>query len=248
MIPALLAVHISDGVLLWPWLAGGFALAACLLAWSAYRVADAEIPYIGLLTAVFFVASQIHVRVGPTSVHLLLNGLVGIILGRRAVLAVTVGLLFQVLLFAHGGYSSLGINICVMSIPALLVRPMFSAMSRPPDYPSLRFRDCTLAVAYVLSPGLMLALVGAIIVSRLLKWRWDDWGFRAGFMAGMVSVLMTALLNAIVLVAGGAEDWRIVAWVVIAAHIPIAFIEGMIVGSTVSFLKRVKPQMLAPSL
>jgi cobalt/nickel transport system permease protein len=244
MIPSLLAVHISDGVLLWPWLAAGFALAACLLAWSAYRVADAEIPYIGLLTAVFFVASQIHVRVGPTSVHLLLGGLVGIILGRRAVLAVTVGLLFQVLLFAHGGYSSLGVNICVMSIPALLIRPMFSAMSRPPAYPSLRFRDCMLAVTYLLSPWLMLALVGAIVVSRLLKWHWDDCGFRAGFAAGMASVLMTALLNAIVLVAGGVEDWRIVAWIVVAAHIPIALIEGMIVGSTVSFLTRVNPQML----
>ncbi len=246
MIFLLLAVHISDGVLVWPWLAGGFALAACLLAWSAYRVADFEIPYIGLLTAVFFVASQIHVRVGPTSVHLLLNGLVGIILGRRAVLAVTVGLFLQVVLFQHGGFYSLGVNICVMSIPALLIRPMFSAMSRPPIYPSLRFRDCMLAVAYVLNPWLMIALIAAIVVSRLLRRRWDDYGFQAGFMTGSLSVLMTSLLNAIVLVAGGVEDWRIVAWIVVAAHIPIAFIEAMIVGSAVSFLKRVKPQMLPP--
>ena len=25
----ILAIHIADGVLTWPWLAGGFALAAC---------------------------------------------------------------------------------------------------------------------------------------------------------------------------------------------------------------------------
>ena len=191
MTPPLLAVHISDGVLLWPWLAGGFAIAACLLAWSAYRVSDSEIPYIGLLTAVFFVASQIHVRVGPSSVHLLLNGLVGIILGRRAVLAIAVGIFLQAQLFMHGGFYSLGVNICVMSIPALLARPMFSAVSRPSNCPSLRFRDRILAVSYVLSPWLMLATVGAVVTSRLARWHWDDAGLRAGFAVGMLSVLMT---------------------------------------------------------
>jgi ABC-type Co2+ transport system permease subunit len=51
-------------------------------------------------------------------------------------------------------------------------------------------------------------------------------------------------LNAVVLVAAGIEDWRIVAALVLAAHIPIALIEGFVVGCTVSFLGRVKPEML----
>lgn len=79
----LLAVHISDGVVTWPWLAGGFALAALLTAAAMFKVRDEEIPRIALMTAAFFVASLIHVPIGPTSVHLLLNGLLGVVVGRR---------------------------------------------------------------------------------------------------------------------------------------------------------------------
>ena len=80
---ALLAVHISDGVLSDWWIAGGLALMVVLMIPALVRVRDEEIPRIALLTAAFFVASLIHVRLGPTSVHLLLNGLVGVILGWR---------------------------------------------------------------------------------------------------------------------------------------------------------------------
>src|SRR4051812_50102058 len=83
----LLAVHVSDGVLTGPTQAGGFALAAGLIAWSARRVGDGEIPRIALLSAAFFVASLIHVPAGVVKVHLLLNGLMGVVLGRPAGLA-----------------------------------------------------------------------------------------------------------------------------------------------------------------
>src|SRR5205823_13141938 len=120
------AVHISDGVLTLPWLAGGFALAAVLALLAAYRVRDEEIPRIALLTAAFFVASLIHVRLGPTSVHLLLNGLVGVVLGRRAGLAILVGLTLQAVLLGHGGFTTIGVNACVLTYPALLAGPLFT--------------------------------------------------------------------------------------------------------------------------
>src|ERR1700722_12470391 len=91
MLPPLLAVHISDGVLTWPWLLGGFVLAGLLTAMAMYKVRDEEIPRIALMTAAFFVASLIHVPIGPTSVHLLLNGLLGVIVGRRGPVVVFVG-------------------------------------------------------------------------------------------------------------------------------------------------------------
>src|ERR1051325_1240098 len=116
----LFAVHISDGVLSWPWLAGGFALAALLLWLGARRLRDEEIPRIAILTAAFFVSSLIHVRAGPTSIPLLLSGLVGLVLGTRAALAIFVGLLLQAVLMQHGGYFALGVNTCVMTLPALL--------------------------------------------------------------------------------------------------------------------------------
>ena len=102
----LFAVHISDGVLTTPWLAGGFAL-AWLMVWAGWwKLREDEIPRVALLTAAFFVASLIHIRVGPTSIHLLLTGLVGVLLGPRAALAIAVGLLLQVLLIQHGGTTS----------------------------------------------------------------------------------------------------------------------------------------------
>ncbi len=124
----LFAVHISDGVLTAPWLAGGFVLAALLLWLGARGLHDEEIPRIAILTAAFFVSSLIHIRVGPTSIHLLLTGMVGVLLGRRAPLAVFVGLLLQAALIGHGGYYALGVNACVMTAPALLCWLLFQAL------------------------------------------------------------------------------------------------------------------------
>jgi len=128
----LFAVHISDGVLTLPWLAGGFVLAALLLWLGARRLRDDEVPRVAILTAAFFVSSLIHTRVPPTSIHLLLSGLVGVLLGPRAALAIFVGLLLQVMLMQHGGYYTLGVNTCVMTRPALVSFALFRATPRIP--------------------------------------------------------------------------------------------------------------------
>src|SRR5205085_8810393 len=101
------AVHISDNILTPSWCLGGFVLAGLLALLGAWRIREEEIAQVALLTAAFFVASLAHVRVGPTSAHLLLNGLVGVILGRRAGLAIPVGLFMQVVLIGHGGFTTL---------------------------------------------------------------------------------------------------------------------------------------------
>ena len=43
---------------------------------------------VGLMASTFFVASLVHVPIGPSSVHLILNGLVGLMLGWAAVPAI----------------------------------------------------------------------------------------------------------------------------------------------------------------
>lgn len=123
------AVHLSDWVLSTPVIVIGFIVAALLLLPALWRVDEEEIPRIGLLTAAFFVASSIHVKVGPTSVHLLLNALVGVALGRRAALAVSVGLVMQVALLAHGGWTTLGINAAMIGGPALVAGFAFRALA-----------------------------------------------------------------------------------------------------------------------
>ena len=241
----LLAVHISDGVLVWTWLLLGFAIAGGLIAWSAHGISDEDIPRVGLLTAAFFVASLIHVRVGPTSVHLLLNGLVGVLLGRRAVLAVAIGLLLQAFLLGHGGFSTLGVNCCIIAVPALFCRPYFRWLAERASSRSFRFRDGALAAAYIVHPLFMLPFAVAVYIAIQSRRRWNiNAYFKAGFLVGMVCVLTTAALNAVLLLIAGVEDWSVIAVVVLAAHIPIALIEAAVVGSTARFLQRVKPELL----
>jgi len=129
---SLFAVHLSDGAIAAPWLVGGYVGAAALLALAAWRLPDDRVPRVGVLTAAFFIGSTVHVKLAvlPTSVHLVLNGLVGVILGRRAPLAVTVGLALQYLLLAHGGLTTLGLNACIIGLPAVAAGLLFPLLRR----------------------------------------------------------------------------------------------------------------------
>ena len=123
-----LAVHISNGILEPSWLIGGWIALALSLAVALWRIDDREIPRVGILTGAFFVASSLHIPLGLISVHLLLNGLVGVILRRRAALAVAVGVTMQALLLSHGGTDAIGVNFCVQAIPAYLFGGLFNTL------------------------------------------------------------------------------------------------------------------------
>jgi cobalt/nickel transport system permease protein len=113
-------VHISDGVLPFSVTAGGYALSMALAAWSARRTSSEDLPKVAVVTSAFFVASLIHIPLGPTSAHLLLPGLAGALLGPSAFLAIGLGLLLQSLLFQFGGLTALGANTLMMGVPAML--------------------------------------------------------------------------------------------------------------------------------
>jgi len=119
--------HIPDGVLSLPVLAGGAALAVGGVALGLRRMEEAEIPKTAILASTFFVASLVAVPVGPSSVHLLLSGLMGLVLGVRAIPAVFVGLLLQAVMFGFGGITSLGVDLVDIAFPgvaaALIARP-----------------------------------------------------------------------------------------------------------------------------
>src|SRR4051794_36867414 len=116
----LLAVHLADRAVTPAWTAGGWIVAGVLVALFARRIPDAQVPRVGLVTAALFVASARGAPVGPTSVHLLLNGLAGVMLGRTAVAAISVALTLQLFLLGHGGFSTLGLNVAVYALPVLL--------------------------------------------------------------------------------------------------------------------------------
>jgi len=118
-------MHISEGVLTPQVLVAGAAIAAAGTAVGLKKMDYDHIPKIAVLTAAFFVASLIHVPVGPASVHLTLNGLLGLMLGWAAFPAILIGLLLQALLFQFGGLTVLGVNAVNMGLPALIVYLLF---------------------------------------------------------------------------------------------------------------------------
>lgn len=283
------AVHISDGVLAWPWLAGGFGVAAVFVLGALLgdiirsglrqrRIQEEEIAQMALMTAVFFVASLIHVRVGPTSVHLLLNGLLGVVLGWRAALAIPVALFLQVVLIQHGGFTTLGVNSTVMVLPALLAWLLFAGLQRVPWRCQPWFRAALVVLSiltWTLSLIFSVVLLCTNPVSQLItlqteaavRWTFHPltlltalvfaalaaWGerrlenapeFPLGLLIGEISVLATLVLNGLVLLWGGQEDWHSLVLLVLVAHLPIAVIEGIVTGFTVGFLVRVKPEMI----
>lgn len=85
-----------------------------------------NIPRLSLVTSALFVASLIHVPVGPTSVHLVLSGLAGVLLGPAAFLAVFISVLLQTLLFQHGGITTIGINTLNIGVGSLLAWGIFA--------------------------------------------------------------------------------------------------------------------------
>ncbi len=123
-------MHISEGILAPPVLVGGGMLAVTCLAIGLRGIDHARLMTVALLAAAFFVGSLIHVPVGPASAHLVLNGLLGAILGWAAFPAIFTALLLQVLLFQYGGLSTLGINTLTMGGPAVLCFYLFVPLMR----------------------------------------------------------------------------------------------------------------------
>lgn len=287
----LFAVHISDGFLDPQWLIGGLAVMILLgtgaflfdvarAKWQGREVGEAEIALTGVMTAAFFVATLIKIPVGPTSVHLLFNGLLGVTLRWRAAIAIPIGLLFQAALFGHGAFSTLGVNSCIMVLPALLGWGLFAGIHRCPYMRQGWFRALlvicgsavwTLCLIFslllltqysqttdmenpstwamqilwhqvLLNPwiwGLTLAL------SSFLAW-WEPKlenapEFPLGLLLGIVTALSTVLLNCWILTE---NDFASVALLLFVAHVPVAVLEGMILGFTVGFLAKVKPALL----
>jgi cobalt/nickel transport system permease protein len=120
-------VHISDGIIA-PWLMGtGWVVSAGLLAFGLSKMKMEDIPKLSVITAAVFVASLIHFQVGPTSVHLVLNGFAGVTLGILSFPCMVVSIIMQVFLFQHGGVTTIGINALNMGVPALIAFLIFRA-------------------------------------------------------------------------------------------------------------------------
>ncbi|MCQ9121042.1 cobalt transporter CbiM [Rodentibacter pneumotropicus] len=124
-------MHLSEGVLHTPILLAGATLAVIGVAVGLRQLEHERLPLAALFAAAFFVASTIHVPVGIGSVHLILNGMAGLFLGWAVFPAFLIALLLQVLFFSFGGFAVLGVNLCIMAIPAILVYHLFRSSLQP---------------------------------------------------------------------------------------------------------------------
>ena len=147
--------HIPDGVLSAPVLIGGAVATAAGVAIALRRLDTDRIPQTAVLTAVFFVASLVHIPIGPTSVHPLLNGLMGLVLGWAAVPAILVGLVLQAAFFGFGGITVLGVNTVNIALPALVI----AAIIGPPLRTAVSPRRIVLLGALAGGAGVMLTAV-----------------------------------------------------------------------------------------
>jgi cobalt/nickel transport system permease protein len=155
--------HIPDGVLSNPVLVAGTAVSLAGLALGLKALDPVRIPKVAMLSAVLFIASLVHFPAGLASVHLLLNGLAGIVLGWAVFPAMLVALLLQAVLFGFGGLMVLGVNTMNMAVPGLLAAGLFHLLWRPDASPRRASVLGALAGGgAVLLTALMVALVLAL--------------------------------------------------------------------------------------
>lgn len=127
-------MHVPDGILPASVAVAGYAVTAGATWYSLRMINRSEdpregIPKASLFAGVFFVASLVHIPVPPTSVHLIMNGLLGVVLGWYAFPAILIGLFFQAVMFGHGGITTLGVNAAMIGVPALLAFGIFRLRS-----------------------------------------------------------------------------------------------------------------------
>ena len=115
----------------------------------------------GVLSATFFVASLVHVPVGPSSVHLIMNGLAGLVLGWAAFPALFVGLLLQAVFFGFGGVTVLGVNTVAIALPAVIWSGWLCRRG------VLTANGTTAAVWGAIAGGGAIALTGAVVALAL---------------------------------------------------------------------------------
>ena len=71
----------------------------------------------------------------------------------------------------------------------------------------------------------------------------ESLGFWAGFAAGATAIILGALLTATALVLAG-KPFEFIGQVFLVAHLPLAVIEGLVTGSVVVLVRKVRPELL----
>jgi len=150
-------MHISEGVLSTEVLAGGALLAAAGVGIGLRRLEYERVPQVAVVSAAFFVASLIHVPVGGSNAHLVLNGLAGLLLGWSVFPAFLIALFLQALFFGFGGLEVLGVNTLNMALPGVVCYYAFGRLVRSRNEAALYAAGSAASLAALTLSGVMVA-------------------------------------------------------------------------------------------
>lgn len=114
-------MHISDGILSIEVSTTLSLVSGLICIYSLKKIESKNIALIASMSALFFIASFVHIPLGPTQIHLLLIGLIGVFLGIHSFLSIAIALFLQAILLGYGGLTSLGANILIMATPAYFI-------------------------------------------------------------------------------------------------------------------------------
>jgi cobalt/nickel transport system permease protein len=114
-------MHIADGVLSLESTVVVTAVSLFAFYKAIKTIKEDEIPLAAVASAMFFIASFIHIPFGVTQIHLILLGEIGIFLGLTSFISIFIALVLQALLLGYGGVVSIGVNLFIMAAPAVLV-------------------------------------------------------------------------------------------------------------------------------
>ncbi len=158
-------MHISEGILSGTTAGQGVLLAGAVAAVAGTfvglrRLDEEQIPKAAVLGSAFFVASAIQVPMLGSSVHLILSGLMGLVLGWAVFPVVLVGLILQLAFFSIGGPTVLGLNTVIMALPGVVCYYLFGAAARGTD------RTAVYAAGF--AAGALGVVVGALLSSMAL--------------------------------------------------------------------------------
>jgi cobalt/nickel transport system permease protein len=172
-------MHISEGFLSPQVLAAGWAAASVGTAIGLKKLNPDRIVRVAVFSSVFFLASLINIRIGPSSTHLSLIGPMGLVLGWSVFPAVLTALLLQAVLLQFGGILVLGVNTVDMALPGLIVYLLFSS--------GVRRGNGAVVTASSFAAGFLAVILGALGVGVSLSLSDPN-------MAGAVKVVFAAHL------------------------------------------------------
>ncbi len=216
-------MHIPDGVLpVWLW-ALGFLVMALIMAFSLYRLKDADrkkqIPLLGALSAAMLVAMNLEIV--PIAYHINLTVVTGILLGPALGFVSAFIVNFMLALIGHGGITVIGLNTLLLGAEAVLGHTFFSFLGKRLP---LFWRAATATVmTLMITTGL---LIGIVAISNTNPAAFTEvHGHDAGGHEGPVSVGRFAAM----VLGLGALGW---------------IVEAAITGAVVGFIAQVKPDLL----